>query len=198
MEGLHYPWKYIDCKVVDLPFSWNGVTFRFTHLLESCQWSPFISWFHVNHYFSLKYKNDSIIISVPGRAFPDGSNILLSAVDNMWCAPIKTSGLPGTIVCFSPRYLHSSPCWSLCCVLFSQRFQVANRLLGEHDVPLACVEQVVTGKTMCHYANHGDEMANKLKQQSPPKYNLEWKVAYSYDTGSPFSPEIKSSLGPDR
>lgn len=25
-----------------------------------------------------------------------------------------------------------------------QRFQVANRLLGEHDVPLACVEQVVT------------------------------------------------------
>lgn len=84
------------------------------------------------------------------------------------------------------------------CVLFSQRFQVANRLLGEHDVPLACVEQVVTGKTMCYYANHGDEMPNKLKQQSPPKYNSQWKVAYSYDTGSPFSPEIKSSLGPDR
>lgn len=87
MEGLHYPWKYIDCKVVDLPFSWNGVTFRFTHLLKSCQWSPFISWFHVNHYISLKYKNDSIIISVPGRAIPDGWNVLLSAVDNMWCSP---------------------------------------------------------------------------------------------------------------
>uniref|UniRef100_A0A6Q2YTW2 Myotubularin phosphatase domain-containing protein n=1 Tax=Esox lucius TaxID=8010 RepID=A0A6Q2YTW2_ESOLU len=28
--------------------------------------------------------------------------------------------------------------------LCKQRFQVANRLLGEHDVPLACVEQVVT------------------------------------------------------
>jgi hypothetical protein len=28
---------------------------------------------------------------------------------------------------------------------FFQRFQVSNRLLGEHDIPLACVDQVVTG-----------------------------------------------------
>ena len=116
----------------------------------------------------------------------------------MWCSltPLQLKPLvslellfafsPGT---YTPHHV------DLCVVLFSQRFQVANRLLGEHDVPLACVEQVVTGKTMCYYANHGDEMVNKLKQQFPPKYNSQWKVAYSYDTGSPFSPEKKIRLG---
>ena len=44
VDGLHCSWKsalilmvLIDGKIVDLPFSANGVTFRFTHLLESCQ-----------------------------------------------------------------------------------------------------------------------------------------------------------------
>lgn len=40
------------------------------------------------------------------------------------------------------------------CVFFYcvQRFQCTHRLLGEHDIPLACVEQVVTGNlTACKH-----------------------------------------------
>ncbi|CAB1339413.1 unnamed protein product [Coregonus sp. 'balchen'] len=60
--------------------------------------------------------------------------------------------LPGEIVvnevsfvrkCIGADSSHDDLWGKLICTNF-KRFQVANRLLGEHDVPLACVEQVVT------------------------------------------------------